>query len=217
MKIFSISAVVALIAALQGAESFQTLSSIAPRESSSTRLHAYIPSGFTPEQYKKFKAGEEAKKKAAAAKNLGQLGPKGFQSRSFQSFQEALERGEAAHLMPVFNAKERVKAGTLRKEDIPYMQRGGSWDNTDVKGAKNKKKWLSSDKSYASGGYTKEQSVSVFGVGGGLDWTGKKGRSGPAETTPGAAPKFGRNYKPLNVKDIKKGGDDKDKKFFGWF
>jgi hypothetical protein len=34
---------------------------------------------------------------------------KGFQSRSFQSFQEALEQGEAAHLMPVFNAKERIK------------------------------------------------------------------------------------------------------------
>jgi hypothetical protein len=98
------------------------------------------------------------------------------------------------------------------------MQRGGSWDNTDVKGAK-KKKWLSSDKTYASGGYAKEQSVSIFGVGGGLDWTGKKARTGPAETVPGAAPKFGRNYKAPNVKDIKKksGDDDKPKKKFGWF
>ena len=54
------------------------------------------------------------------------MGPKGFQSRSMQSFQEALERGEAEHLLPVFNAKQKVARGELRKEDIPYMQRGES-------------------------------------------------------------------------------------------
>lgn len=48
---------------------------------------------------------------------------KGFQSRSFQSFQEALERGEAKHLMPVMNAKQRVAKGELRKEDIPVSTR----------------------------------------------------------------------------------------------
>lgn len=58
---------------------------------------------------------------------------------------QALERGETGHLMPVFNAKERVKKGELKVEDIPYMQRGGNWDNSDVKGAK-KAKWLPSDK-----------------------------------------------------------------------
>jgi len=47
--------------------------------------------------------------------------------------------------MPEFNAKERVKKGELKVEDIPYMQRGGNWDNSDVKGAK-KAKWLPSDK-----------------------------------------------------------------------
>lgn len=41
-----------------------------------------------------------------------------------QSFQEALERGEAEHLLPVFNAKQKVARGELREEDIPYMQRG---------------------------------------------------------------------------------------------
>eukprot|EP00979_Chaetoceros_neogracilis_P005322 scaffold974_cov224-Chaetoceros_neogracile.AAC.4 len=102
----------------------------------------YIPDGFTKESYAKFKA-EEAKKKQK--KNLGIMGPKGFQSRSFQSFQQALERGEASHLMPVFNAKQKVKKGELKVEDIPYMQRGGDWDNSDVKGAK-KTKWLDSDK-----------------------------------------------------------------------
>ena len=36
-----------------------------------------------------------------------------------------MERGEAEHLMPVFNAEERIKKGELKREDIPYMQRGG--------------------------------------------------------------------------------------------
>ena len=47
--------------------------------------------------------------------------------------------------MPEFNAKDRVKKGELKVEDIPYMQRGGNWDNSDVKGAK-KATWLPSDK-----------------------------------------------------------------------
>ena len=182
-----------------------------------TSLNGYVPSGFTPESYKKFKE-DEAKKKAKA-KNLGRMGPKGFQSRSFQSFQEALERGEATHLMPVMNAKERVRKGELKAEDIPYMQRGGNWDNSDVKGAK-KSRWLNSDKEYAGGGYKKEQSVSIFGKGEGLDWTGRRGRTGPAESIPGAAPKFGKNYKAPTVSQLK--GDTKDKKpqqkkFFGLF
>jgi hypothetical protein len=129
-----------------------------------TQLYGYIPDGFTAESYKKFKENEQ--KKIAAKQNLGALGPKGFKSRSMQSFQEALERGEAAHLMPVFNAKEKIKKGELRLEDIPYMQRGGSWDNSDVKNAK-QKKWLESDKKYAAGGFKREQSVSILGVGAG--------------------------------------------------
>mmetsp|Transcript_26832 Transcript_26832/g.58862 ORF Transcript_26832/g.58862 Transcript_26832/m.58862 type:complete len:236 (+) Transcript_26832:145-852(+) len=199
--------------------------------SSSTRLYEYVPSGFTPAQYKKFKADEA--KKAKAKKNLGGLGPRGFQSRSMQSFQEAMEKGEASHLMPVFNAKERVKRGELKVEDIPYMQRGGNWDNTDVKGAK-KKNWLKSDKEYSAGGFRKEQSVSIFGQGAGLDWTGQRGRSGPSESVLGAAPKFGKNYKAPNVSSFKttgkkagsvkananKNGKDeppKKKKMFGFF
>ena len=81
----------------------------------STELYGYVPSGFTPESYKKFKEQEAKKKKA----NLGRLGPKGFQSRSFQSFQEAMERGEASHLMPVFNAQDKIKRGEIRPEDVP--------------------------------------------------------------------------------------------------
>ena len=74
------------------------------------------------------------------------------------------------------------------------MQRGGAWDNSDVKGAK-RKRWLPSDKEYASGGYRKEQSVSIFGIGEGLDWTGSRNRSGPANAS----------------------SDKSKKKFFGMF
>jgi len=185
---------------------------------SSTALFEYIPSGFTKDSWANFKAKEKAKKDELAKKNLGRLGPKGFQSRSFQSFQEALERGEASHLMPVLNAEERVKKGELKIEDIPYMQRGGNWDNSDVKGAK-KARWLSSDKDYASGGFKKEQSVSIFGYGGGLDWTGKNERQGPAPGMSNVKPgKFTKNYKAPNVADIKAGQTEKPKKkMFGLF
>ena len=53
---------------------------------SSTALFEYIPSGFTKESWAQFKAKEKAKKDELAKKNLGRLGPKGFQSRSFQSY-----------------------------------------------------------------------------------------------------------------------------------
>ena len=119
MRVLSVSTfIVAVVSGVQGFQQQLPTNSaaVAPR-ADTTSLYGYVPSGFTPEQYKKFKA-EEAKKKATA-KNLGRLGPKGFQSRSFQSFQEALERGEATHLMPVFNAQEKIKAGKIRREDVP--------------------------------------------------------------------------------------------------
>ena len=91
------------------------------------------------------------------------------------------------------------------------MQRGGSWDNSDIRGAK-KKRWLSSDKQYASGGYRKEQSVSIFGKGAGLDWTGSRGRTGPSENIVGRAVPKPRNYKAPNVRDLVGNQDDKPKK-----
>jgi hypothetical protein len=95
------------------------------------------------------------------------------------------------------------------------MQRGGKWDNSDVKGAK-KSRWLSSDKEYAGGGFKKEQSVSVFGKGEGLDWSGNRSRMGPSESIPGAAPKFAKNYKAPNANDLR--GDTKpNEKWFGLF
>lgn len=90
-------------------------------------------------------------------------------------------------------------------------------DNSDVRGAK-KAKWLKSDKEYADGGFKKEQSVSIFGYGAGLDWTGTRGPSSPSQN-PKAVPKP-KNYKPPNFKDLKGGDEDKPKKkggFFGMF
>ncbi len=179
----------------------------------STQLYEYIPTGFTKESWAKFKGKEQKKKEEQAKKNLGRMGPKGFQSRSFQSFQEALERGEASHMMPVENAEQRIKSGELKPEDIPYMQRGGNWDNSDLKGAK-KIRWLNSDKDYATGGFKKSQSVSIFGEGAGLDWTGRRDRQGPQKPT-----SVGKNYKAPTVSQLKGNSESKPekKKLFGLF
>ncbi|KAL7431688.1 hypothetical protein ACHAXM_003836 [Skeletonema potamos] len=216
MKSSTTLAVVVAAALACTTTAFQATSplSITHQATSATTLYEYIPSGFTKQSWAEFKKKEAEKKKA----NLGRVGPKGFQSRSMQSFQEALERGEAEHLLPVFNAKEKVAKGLLKVEDIPYMQRGGAWDNSDVKGAK-KKRWLSSDKEYAAGGYLKSQSVSILGEGEGLDWTGKRNKTGPgmSNVKPG---KFDKNYKAPNVSAIKGGGDVGEKakkKMFGLF
>jgi len=106
----------------------------------------------------------------AAEKKFGAFGPQTFKSRSLQSFQQELEQGKASHLMPMFNAKEKLSKGAIKKEDIPYMQRGGSWDNTDVKGAK-KKGWNESDKKY-------NQNELPMRV----DWMGVNRRQGPTQT-----------------------------------
>ncbi|KAL3938657.1 MAG: hypothetical protein SGBAC_006469 [Bacillariaceae sp.] len=213
MKLSAITALLAVGLFMDGSLAFQSQPSLSTQQRSSS-LYGYVPSGFTPEQYKKFKAQEDKKKQKK--KNLGSMGPKGFQSRSFQSFQEALEKGEATHLMPVLDAEKRIKSGELKREDIPYMQRGGKWDNSDVKGAK-KSRWLKSDKDYSEGGFRKEQSKSIFGYGEGLDWTGKNARSGPSESIPGAAPKFGKNYKAPTISQLKGTDDKPKKKFFGMF
>ena len=106
----------AAVAAFQSAAPQSAISRVS---TSTTTLHEYIPTGFTKESWGKFKAAEQKKKDDLAKKNLGRVGPKGFQSRSFQSFQEALERGETTHLLPVENAQERIRKGELKPEDIP--------------------------------------------------------------------------------------------------
>mmetsp|Transcript_3813 Transcript_3813/g.11855 ORF Transcript_3813/g.11855 Transcript_3813/m.11855 type:complete len:229 (-) Transcript_3813:261-947(-) len=144
-------------------------------------LKAYVPDGLTAEQYAKLKKKEveEAKKK-----NFGAGGARGFKSRSMQSFMLAYERGEAKHLFPVDPAK--VRKGEIALKDVPYMQRGGSWDNKDLKG---KQGWMNTGfgmKAFNDGKaktmkknkyddvYNKmKPSTNFFGTKVGIDWTGK--------------------------------------------
>ena len=134
-------------------------------------LTAYVPSGLSDAEYKRIKEADKKK----TGKNLGRLGPRGFKSRSMQSWQEAHEREQAQHMMAPVGYKKALKEGKMKKQDVPYMVRGGSWDNSDVPGAK-RAPWLKSDKKYASGGYKKEQSASILGGGPGFDWTGSRPR-----------------------------------------
>ena len=115
--------------ALSSAAAFQaTTPSVRP----ATQLKAYVPSGMTPEEWEKIKAKEKK-----AKTNLGAGGARGFKSRSFDSFVKALEKGEATHLYAV--NPEEVRKGNIALKDVPYMQRGGSWDNSDLAG---KKGWM---------------------------------------------------------------------------
>lgn len=127
----------------------------------------YVPDGMTPEQYKRLKQKE---KETNSKKKFGAFGPQSFKSRSMQSFQTDLESGKADHLMPVLNAKARVKAGKIKESDIPYMQRLGSWDDSDL--GKKKKKWSSLDKKY-------QQDARPTN----LDWSGRNPRQGPQQRT----------------------------------
>lgn len=86
----------------------------------------------------------------------------------------------------MFNAKEKLKKGKIKQEDIPYMQRGGSWDNTDVKGAK-RKAWSSTDKNYSQNSAPAK-----------FDWSGGMARKGPSQ----AAKKTTKETKKPEVKKL---------------
>lgn len=129
----------------------------------------YVPDGLTAEQYRKIK--QQDKKKIG--KDLGRLGPRGFKSRSMQAWQEAYERGETGHTFAPFGYREQLKTGQIKKKDVPYMVRGGNWDNSDIFGIR-PLKWLKTDREYAKGGYKKEQSISILGSGPGFNWTGEQ-------------------------------------------
>lgn len=141
--------------------------------STSTSLHAYVPDGLTAEEYNRIKSKEAERFKN---KDLGRLGPRGFKSRSMEAWQMAYEKGQASHSFAPVGFKEKLQKGLIKLEDVPYMIRGGSWDNSDVKGAR-RLSWNRKDTEYAKGGYKKEQSVSILGSGPGFDWTGTRPRS----------------------------------------
>ena len=66
---------------LAAAAAFQQPISAPKTARGSTSLYEYIPSGFTKDSWKAFQAKEQKKKDDLAKKNLGRMGPKGFQSR----------------------------------------------------------------------------------------------------------------------------------------
>ena len=129
----------------------------------------YVPDGLSLNEYAAVKAQDRKK----LGKDLGRLGPRGFKSRSMQAWQEAFEKGEGGHSFAPFGYREALKKGEIKKEDVPYMVRGGSLDNSDVSGAK-RRRWLKTDREYANGGYKKEQSASILGSGTGFAWTGER-------------------------------------------
>ena len=145
--------------------------SVATTNTRLTPLHVgYVPDILSPQEYAAIKSQDEKKK----GKDLGRLGPRGFKSRSMQAWQEAYERGETGHAFAPFGYREALKKGEIKKEDVPYMVRaGGSWDNSDVLGAK-RRRWSKTDRDYANGGYKKEQSASILGSGTGFNWTGQR-------------------------------------------
>ena len=123
----------------------------------------------------------------------------------------AQERGEAEHLFPVDPAK--VRTGEIPLKDVPYMQRGGSWTNSDLTGKG--KGWMNTgfgmyafndgkaktakankfDKMYNPGSKRDGFSVGIFGEAGALDWTGRGARSGggaEAGSTSTASPRARR-------------------------
>ena len=201
---------------------------------SSTRLNAYVPSGMSKEEWAKIQKKEKDAKKG---KNFGVGGARGFQSRSFNSFVSAMEKGEAGHLFAV--NPEDVRSGKVALKDVPYMQRGGSWDNSDLGGKKgwmttgfgmkafndgkadtsNVKKWTKEDKKYAGA----EKNVGLF------SWGSPTGKEGVAERAKkngiSADQQMWRDSGALGKKDIakmaKRGSQANinapEKKFFGLF
>ncbi|KAL7533965.1 hypothetical protein ACHAXR_005556 [Thalassiosira sp. AJA248-18] len=83
---------------LAAATAFQQPISAPQTARVSTSLYEHITSGFTMASGASYKVKEKKKKDDLAKKNLGCMGAKGFQSCSFRSFQEALERGKAASI-----------------------------------------------------------------------------------------------------------------------
>jgi hypothetical protein len=152
---------------------------------------------MSPEQYRKLRDKE---KSSENSKNFAAFGPRSFQSRSLRSFQEDLEKGKRGHLMPVFNAKQKLAAGKIKAEDIPYMQRLGSWDNADLGG---KAKRVEGNKWDAVYNAAADSAPPRF------DWTGQSARTGPQQQQ--------RQQQQPSKPNAGKGQAPPPPKKFGWF
>lgn len=198
-----------------------------------TARYGYVPDGLSKAQWEKMKKDEAAKR---AKKEFGKGGARGFESRSMQSFVAALEKGEAKHLMPVNPAK--VRSGEIALKDVPYMQRGGSWTNSDLKG---KKGWMTTGfgmKAFNDGKaqamkenkydkkYNKlKPSTSMWGTQVGADWTGKQAAAADARAKKNGISRdmqMWRDAGALSPEEARKRGKasklgEPEKKFFGLF
>ena len=75
----------------------------------------YVPSGLSVHEWHDMQRAEKRKLKE---KDFKATGPKGFKSRSFQAFQEDLEKGKVKHLFPTMFARENVAKGLIKEEDV---------------------------------------------------------------------------------------------------
>lgn len=172
-----------LLSASPFAQAFAPMPAAPTSLRSTTSLSVgYVPDGLTSSEYKKIKQQDRNK----MGKDLGRLGPRGFQSRSMQAWQEAYERGETGHAFAPFGYREKLKKGEIRKDEVPYMVRpNGKWDNSDAGAFARRQKWTQKDREYAAGGYKKEQSISILGSGPGFNWTGEKREKNAKWLVPG--------------------------------
>lgn len=143
------------------------------QRATNSHLQAYVPDGLSKKQYEKIKKAEANKNKG---KNLGALGARSFKSRSLEAWQKAHEKGQASHVFAPVGYRDKMKKGLMKKVEVPYMVRGGSWDNSDLPGTR-RLPWNKKDVDYAHGGDKKAQSASLLGAGPGLDWTGTRQQS----------------------------------------
>ena len=73
----------------------------------------YVPDGLTEKEWKNIKNAEN---EAIKKKNFAKTGTNGFKSRSFKSFQKDLENGKNAKNFLMFNAKEKLSKGLIKKK-----------------------------------------------------------------------------------------------------
>ena len=85
----------------------------------------YVPSGFsTPHEWHDFQRKEKAEQQK---KDFAAYGPTTFKSRSLQSFQEDLKAGKVTHLFPEMFAKQKLKRGMIKEEDVPVSGQDASY------------------------------------------------------------------------------------------